>query len=50
MRLHLVKSGIPFDVAMSASDDWAFAAYVVMVESEGYSQFNFEYGTWEKRE
>jgi uncharacterized membrane protein len=50
MRLHLVKNGIPFDVAFAADDDWAFAAYVAFVESEGYSVFDWDRQTWDKRQ
>lgn len=49
MRLYLVKNNIPFDLAFSADDDWAFAAYVILVEMEGYTSFDWENEKWEKR-
>ena len=45
-----MKNGIPFDVAFSADDDWAFAAYVIFAESEGYYHFNFERYEWVKNQ
>ena len=44
-----MKNGIPFDVAFSADDDWALAAYIVFGEYEG-SDWDWQSMNWMKKD
>ncbi len=46
--MYLVKYGVPFDVALAASDEWALAAFVVLGEFEG-NEWDWDRMTWKER-